>query len=132
MDSKKRTLLIQTQLTHWHSWVIVAQIMKRTPLICLFFLVFTLACNRTSPVVPNNSGNTPIPVLANATFTPIPPLTITPLPSSTPLPEVLVKTGDQALLNGDWETALYEYQLVQNNLRRSTAASCCSLWQRPR
>jgi soluble lytic murein transglycosylase len=110
-----RTLLIQTQLTHWHSWVIVAQIMKRTPLICSILLVFNLACNRTAPVASNSPGNTPVPVLANATFTPVPPPTITPLPSSTPLPEALIKTGDQALLNGDWEKALYEYQLVQTN-----------------
>ncbi len=36
--------------------------------------------------------------------------TPTPEPSATPLPDVRVHSGEKALFNGDWETALGEYQ----------------------
>ena len=54
-----------------------------------------------------------MPVIKSATATLVPFPTLTPLPSPSPAPEALVNTGDQALLNGDWENALLEYQLAQ-------------------
>lgn len=61
------------------------------------------------------TGNTPPPAPTSVTPTAIPLPTFTPLPSPSPAPEALVKTGDQALLNGDWEKALQEYQLAHAN-----------------
>ncbi len=89
--------------------------MKRIPLISFMFLFLTLACNRAARVTPNITGKTPAPALTSATATPLPLPTLTPLPSPSPAPEALVKTGDQALLNGDWENALLEYQMAQSN-----------------
>jgi soluble lytic murein transglycosylase len=93
----------------------VAQIMKRIPLICIIFLLFTLACSRATKVTPLIARNTPLPAHSNATSTPLPLPTFTALPSPSPAPQALVETGDQALLNGDWENALLEYQQAQAN-----------------
>jgi peptidoglycan lytic transglycosylase len=111
----KTPLPHRTRLTLRHSWVIVAQMMKRIPLIGFIFLILTLACNRAAQVAPTTTDKTTVPAANNATATAIPLPTFTPLPSPSPEPEALVKTGDQALLNGDWEKALLEYQLAQNN-----------------
>ncbi len=86
--------------------------MKIIRWICLILLLASLSCNKNKPVAPRLAGNTVATALAEPTTPPIPTPTLTPLPSPTPAPEVLVQTGDQALLDGDWERALQEYQLA--------------------
>jgi soluble lytic murein transglycosylase len=71
-------------------------------------LAFSLACNAVNslPIFATSTPeNTP-----TSTSTPAPTRTPTPTPTPTPLPEARVALGDQALFNGDWDSALREYQ----------------------
>jgi soluble lytic murein transglycosylase len=52
-----------------------------------------------------------------STISPSPTLTPTPTPTPTPMPSARIELGDRAMLNGDWETALLEFQ---NALANST------------
>jgi soluble lytic murein transglycosylase len=45
-----------------------------------------------------------------ATITPTPTPTSTPTPTATPLPETRYELGERARINGDWDTAIEEYQ----------------------
>ena len=80
-------------------------------LLLVLLLLAALACARAAPKAPaslplDQATSTPAPTMP-PTWTPMPP------PTWTPQPAVRVHTGDQALLNGDWETALAEYEKAQ-------------------
>ncbi|RPI34874.1 MAG: hypothetical protein EHM70_01440 [Chloroflexota bacterium] len=80
---------------------------------CLFALVILSvpACTWSGPLpfFPTPSPTASLtPTLPPPTPTPTP--TATPIPTPTPVPAVRIETGDHAILNGDWETALSEYQ----------------------
>lgn len=71
-------------------------------------LAFSLACNAIT-TLPFLATATPT-VTPTPTLTPTPTATPTPIPTPTPRPEVRVAEGDHALFNGDWDSALREYQ----------------------
>jgi soluble lytic murein transglycosylase len=77
----------------------------------LLLLLAALACARAAPGAPTAlpaaiATATP-PVTLQPTWTPAPP------PTWTPQPAARVHSGDQALFNGDWETALVEFEKAQ-------------------
>lgn len=79
----------------------------------LVLLVAMAACTREAPISPSITVapiTLPTPVITN---TPLPTPTLAPSP--TPLPAKRVESGDQALFNGDWETALSEYKQASQN-----------------
>jgi soluble lytic murein transglycosylase len=81
----------------------------RPALMALMLLwLAALACSRAAP---NATAPTP-PAPATFTPAPTPPPTWTPAPPPTwtPQPAARVTSGDHALFNGDWETALAEYE----------------------
>lgn len=57
-----------------------------------------------------------LPIITPGVGTPgspgLPTLAPTPTPTPTPEPAMRIESGDRALFNGDWDTALREYQLV--------------------
>jgi soluble lytic murein transglycosylase len=87
--------------------------MKKLLITLLVLGIVTQACNLpgqssptpiSSPSAPVVSTVTPLP-LPTSTFTP----TLVPTFTPTPVPEVRVASGDHALFNGDYDTALSEY-----------------------
>jgi tetratricopeptide (TPR) repeat protein len=91
------------------------RLQKRARSVFLAFLISLLpaACSlpQTLPQGISFFGPTATPSASPtpmATLTPTP--TPTPVPTPTPIPAVRVETGDQALFDGDWETALAEYR----------------------
>jgi soluble lytic murein transglycosylase len=74
----------------------------------LVLMAASTACNVVKGL-PVFATATPT-VTPTPTLTPTPTATPTPTPTPTPLPEVRVAAGDQAIFNGDWDTALREYQ----------------------
>lgn len=83
--------------------------MKPKTLLALFALaLLTVACNLERILDPSLPTQTPVPTWS-ADITSAPTSSPTPSPSPTPAPDVRIHSGDQALLNGDWETALAEY-----------------------
>lgn len=71
-------------------------------------IAFSLACSAVNylPVLATATpSQTPTP-----TSTPTPTQTPTPTPTPTPLPEARVELGDNALFNGDWDSAQREFQ----------------------
>lgn len=91
--------------------------MKKLLLTALVLAVFLASCSfpQFSPTIPTQT-NTPLPSLTN---TPSPTLTatatVTPTSTPTQAPEVRIASGDHALFNGDYETALSEYSTALNN-----------------
>src|SRR5512138_261804 len=80
--------------------------MKR-PLILLCLALLLVGCIRRAPF----SGPTPTPSHTPApTATAAPTRTPTPVPTPTPRPQARLNDGEHALFNGDWETALSQYQ----------------------
>ena len=82
---------------------------KIIPVVIL--MVITLACtlnirkpNSPTPTPTTSSTPSPVPFTPTSTYTP------TPIPTPTPPPAVRVYSGDHALLNGDWDSALQSYQ----------------------
>lgn len=55
---------------------------------------------------PDETSSSTLPPGVTPSNTPLPTFT----PSPTPAPEVRIETGEQALFNGDYDRALYEYQ----------------------
>ena len=84
-------------------------VLKRVFPVLFALAVVALACTRsmTGEVELDEPSNDPIPTVVIT----IPP-TITPIPSPTPTPNpsTRITTGDKALINGDWDLALAEYQ----------------------
>ncbi len=87
-------------------------------LAALAILIFS-GCSRTIGLLVGPSATpsaTPSPTL---TPTPAPTLTptVTPTlpPTPTPIPQVQIASADRALFNGDWDTAIQEYQSVLKN-----------------
>jgi soluble lytic murein transglycosylase len=80
--------------------------------VCLAFcgLALASACNLSS-LAAFLATRTPTPT-STPTATLIPTATATPTPSPTPLPSVALDAAQKALLYGDWDTALQEYQAV--------------------
>jgi soluble lytic murein transglycosylase len=91
----------------------------------VILLTLTLACNLPGKTQLSSSGPSTqgtqqpkfLQETAQSTATPTLP------PTPTPLPSVHVHTGDQALLDGDWENALAEYQAAyQSSIEPDTQA----------
>ncbi len=74
--------------------------------ICLAALL--TSCAGGKPPSPISTSSPTLPPGVTPSDTPLP--TFTPTP--TPTPEVRVETGEQALFNGDYDRALYEYQIA--------------------
>lgn len=66
--------------------------------------------SRTTPSATSTSTISPTP-----SETPPPTATPTPESTPTPLPAVRIESGDRALFNGDWDTALKEYRQARSN-----------------
>ncbi len=81
------------------------------PLAILWLAI--LACTRAAPAPPTPAPS-PVPPTALAP-TAVPSPTPTPLPTPTSIPRARVESGDKALFNGDWETALSEFQTAYKN-----------------
>lgn len=62
-----------------------------------------------------------------ATVTPSPTATPTPTPTPTPIPAVRVESGEAALRNGDWETALVEFETARRDSREADIQSAALL-----
>lgn len=75
-----------------------------------------LACNLNSSVPFLGPTATPSPT-PTPTTTPTPLPTPTPTPTPTPIPAVRIQNGDKAFFDGDWDTAIQEYQ----NARQAAA-----------
>ena len=80
--------------------------------LCIMIACLLIACNLSAQQVISEPTSTPNPVLP-----------VTPLPTPTPYPTLLptpdpaarVELGDRAFFDGDWETALQEYQNALDN-----------------
>jgi len=72
--------------------------------LCLFALL--TGCVPELIPTPTGEPSPTLPLGVTPSDTPLPTFT----PSPTPIPEVRIKTGDQALFNGDYDQALNEYQ----------------------
>jgi soluble lytic murein transglycosylase len=84
----------------------------RTLLPLLALVLAALACNLNSSLPFLGPTATPQPTATpSATPTPLP--TATPTPTPTPIPAVRIQNGDQAFFDGDWDTALQEYQTAR-------------------
>jgi soluble lytic murein transglycosylase len=66
------------------------------------------ACNLPARPAFFGPTSTPRPT-STPTFTPTPTITPTPSPTPTPQPAARLQVGEKALLNGDWERALAEF-----------------------
>ncbi|MBN1148071.1 MAG: tetratricopeptide repeat protein [Anaerolineales bacterium] len=76
-------------------------------------LLSALACTLTGNLPVNVPGATPTPNPApTSTATPAPTATLPPTP--TPPPGERIASGDHALLNGDWQKALQEYEIARD------------------
>ncbi len=76
--------------------------------------ILAIACNTANNLPFLGPTRTPSPSATPiATATPIP--TPTPPPTPTPIPAVHIESGDHALLNGDWDQALVEYNAALQN-----------------
>jgi len=83
-------------------------------LLSLLLGILAIACNTANNLPFLGPTRTPLPSATPiATDTPIP--TPTPPPTPTPIPAVHIESGDHALLNGDWEHALAEYNSAFQN-----------------
>ena len=86
---------------------------QRKLILFMIFLTLLAACTREAPLsssLPTAPIELPTPAITST-----PPPTPTVAPSPTPLPAKRVESGDQALFNGDWETALTEYEQAYKN-----------------
>ncbi len=84
----------------------------RTLLPLLALALAATACNLNSSLPFLGPTATPRPS-ATPTATPTPLPTATPTPTPTPIPAVRIQNGDMALFDGDWDTALQEYQTAR-------------------
>ncbi len=75
-------------------------------------IALSLACNAVN-MLPGRSTATPT-ITPSPTTTPTPTATPSPTPTPTPVPAARVAQGDHAIFNGDWDTALTEYQTALN------------------
>lgn len=95
----------------------------------LFYFLIAALMLLSACVRPGSSLDSAIPEPPGPTKThpippsPIPSATFTPLPSPTPVPIVRIHTAEQALLNGDWENALAEFQLAFDTTSDSQVAA---------
>jgi soluble lytic murein transglycosylase len=79
----------------------------------VLILIGITACTRPAP--PESRLSNPVSTqiqTRSASTPPTPEPTNTPPPTATPVPAARVHAAEQALLNGDWEKALAEYQLA--------------------
>lgn len=74
------------------------------------FAILFSSCAGTTSLIPTGTSNPTLPPGITPTVTPLPTLT----PSPTPTPEVRVETGEQALFNGDYDRAHYEFQAASD------------------
>ncbi|HEY5982342.1 MAG TPA: tetratricopeptide repeat protein [Anaerolineales bacterium] len=72
--------------------------------VCVALLLVTVSCSVVPPAGPGAGDGTPPSGVPG-----LPQPTDTPLPTATPIPIVRVGSGDQALFNGDYETAIQQY-----------------------
>lgn len=104
----------RTILTGFLGWVILNR-MNRSPAIATILLALGillaagLACSLPERLTAFGPTATP-----SDTPTPLPTLTSTPTPTlpptPTPIPAVRIQTGERALLDGDWDQALIEFE----------------------
>lgn len=86
--------------------------MKKSFRIVFFLLLISLTiqgCTRSANGELFGLTHTPTYTLT-PTATPAPTATPTPLPTPTPAPAARIDSGDHAMINGDWEQAIKEYQ----------------------
>jgi soluble lytic murein transglycosylase len=84
----------------------------RTLLPLLALALIAIACNLNASLPFLGPTATPRPsATPSATPTPLP--TATPTPTPTPIPAMRIQNGDMALFDGDWDTALQEYQTAR-------------------
>ena len=96
--------------------------MKISIVIAFIVVILTLpACTRSADFEVNKpSASLPVKASQAAIIKSITTLTITPTPTPTPIPTKILlpddnlKRGDRDLFNGDWESALNEYQTARN------------------
>ncbi len=86
--------------------------MKR-PLILICLALLLSGCLRRAPLGPSPTPSRTAAPTATATPTRTP----TPVPTPTPLPQARLNGGEHALFNGDWETALSEFQQALDSSR---------------
>ena len=77
--------------------------------VCLLALL--VGCVPGSTSSPTTTPASTLPPAVTPNDTSLPTYTLSP----TPTPEVRVETGDKALFNGDYDSALYEYQIASDN-----------------
>jgi len=92
-------------------------------LLGLCIAVLLTNCAGPSPLAPTGIPSPTLPPGVTPSDTSLPTFT----PSPTPTPEVRIETGEQALFDGDYDQALYEYQAALDN---STDPDLCAaaLW----
>ncbi|HZY43083.1 MAG TPA: tetratricopeptide repeat protein, partial [Anaerolineae bacterium] len=81
------------------------------------------AATLAAPIDSSRSTDTPPP----PTATPLP--TATPIPTATPQPEIRLKQAAQAVHDGDYDTAIQQYQALLGAARSATAAIELALTQ---
>lgn len=84
----------------------------QSSLMLILWMLPLLSCSISSDIPFIGSTRTPTPS-PTATFTPTPTATPTPVPTPTPQPGARIQSGDQALLEGDWDKALSEFANAQ-------------------
>jgi soluble lytic murein transglycosylase len=93
--------------------IIVAEMKKyRLIFISIMIACLLVACNLSSNQVQPESSVTPDTSLL---VTPLPTSTPFPTVPPTPIPAARVELGDRAFFNGDWDSALQEYQSALEN-----------------
>jgi soluble lytic murein transglycosylase len=80
-------------------------------LLGLCIAVLLASCAGPSPIAPTGTPSPTLPPGVTPSDTSLPTFT----PSPTPTPEVRIETGEQALFDGDYDRALYEYQAALDN-----------------
>ncbi len=114
-----------------HMWTLIAIIL----LVSLMVSAWLPGCTRSAPplrsdetVETGTGGEIPKTLAETTNEAPQQPTpTFTPLPLPTPLPAARIASGDQALLNGDWEIALEEFQLGLANSNEPDVQSAALL-----
>jgi len=77
----------------------------------LVLLLAVFACVRQGSL-PTEENTIITSVVVTETPTIAPTQTNTPQPTPTPVPSIRIEAGEQALMNGDWQAALDEYNIA--------------------
>jgi soluble lytic murein transglycosylase len=87
------------------------RLLKTIPGLGMLFIGLILAACSPNRVLPLAATPTALtsPFPTQGLFTAVPTAAPTPIPTPTPIPAARISSGDHAMFNGDWETALKEY-----------------------